>query len=205
MIDERLRAVLDDARSRGFLGPGPVESHLDHARLFLDAVSPTARFFVDLGSGAGIPGLVLARARPDLSGALLEGSTRRTAFLQAAVADLGLSERVSIWDERAEDAGRRRDRRHTADVVLARSFGPPAVVAECAAPLLRSGGLLVVSDPPASPSSPGRWPSTGLAQLGLAVRHQDDGPPAYTVLEQMMRCPERFPRRVGIPAKRPLF
>jgi 16S rRNA (guanine527-N7)-methyltransferase len=101
--------------------------------------------------------------------------------------------------------------------VLARSFGRPAVVAECAAPLLRPGGWLVVSEPPGSspedrpdlPSDPPgegpRWPAEPLGQLGLTpdqlVHEEFD----YQTLRQADPCPERFPRRDGVPAKRPLF
>lgn len=112
--------------------------------------------------------------------------------------------------QRAEEAGRDPELRATFDLVTARGFGPPAVVAECAAPFLRPGGLLVVSEPPAGEAA--RWPAAGLAPLGL----EPVGPPltlevgsgqtgTYQVLHQRIACPERWPRRTGIPAKRPLF
>ncbi len=198
--------VLERARAAGHLGPGPVHEHLDHARALTRAIPADASTFVDLGSGGGVPGLVVAVERPDLQGELLEGSTRRGAHLTEAVQDLGLADRLSVMVARAEEAGRDPQRRARFDVVVARSFGPPAVVAECAAPLLRVGGRLIVSDPPSGSRSPdGRWPADGLAPIGLTVIDQVVGPPAYTILEQSAPCPDRFPRRVGIPAKRPLF
>lgn len=205
MRDEALVGVLHRARDVGLLGPGPIQDHLDHASLFISQIPDRARFFVDLGSGGGVPGLVIARARPDLHGALLEGSTRRAAFLSEWVERLDLADRIAVWAERAELAGHHPERRGSADLVVSRSFGPPAVVCECAAPLLRPGGHLVVSDPPSDQSSAERWPDDGVQKVGLRVHHREAGPPAFTVLEQSGPCPDRYPRRVGIPAKRPLF
>lgn len=88
--------------------------------------------------------------------------------------------------------------------MVARLFGPSAVTAECAAPLLETGGVLIVSEPPTE--AVGRWSSSGLAELGLAWVTVVAGEAGrFAVLRQVEPCPERFPRRTGIPAKRPLF
>lgn len=197
--------VLERAQGSGFLGKGPIEVHLAHARALISAIPSSGSTFVDLGSGGGVPGLIVALDRPNLQGLLLDGSVRRAGFLRTAVQDLALSERVTVVADRAENVGRSPRWRGAADVVVARSFGPPAVVAECAAPLLVVGGRLVVSDPPADDDHPDRWPAAGLAAVGLRPSEHHAGPPAFTVLEQAAPCPERFPRRVGIPTKRPLF
>lgn len=90
------------------------------------------------------------------------------------------------------------------DAVTARGFGPPAATAECGAPLLRVGGRMVVSEPPGG--SPERWPADGLDQLGLSGgRPVAAAGSAYRLLVQERLCDPRFPRRTGIPAKRPLF
>jgi 16S rRNA (guanine527-N7)-methyltransferase len=103
---------------------------------------------------------------------------------------------------RAEIVGRS-ERRGSFDAVVARSFGPPAVTAECAAPLLRPGGRLVVSEPPDGTEE--RWPEDGVAAFGLARGARLPGPPGIQVLTQVEPCPEAYPRRDGLPAKRPLF
>lgn len=196
-----LLGVLDRARRLGVLGPGPVRDHITHADRFvteLDDLSPGA-LVIDLGSGAGIPGLVVAEARPDLRVLLLDSLERRTALLDEAVGDLGWGHRVTVLLGRAEDVGRRPEWRGGADAVTARSFGPPATTAECAAPFLRLGGRLVVSEPPEGPD---RWPADGLATLGMVAADAGVG---VRVLRQSAPCPDRFPRRVGLPAKRPLF
>ncbi|MDP9071977.1 MAG: class I SAM-dependent methyltransferase [Actinomycetota bacterium] len=200
-----LGQVLEEGRRLGFLGPGPVEGHVEHARGFIQAVGhERPRRVVDLGSGAGIPGLVLAQAWPDAELTLLDSNERRTAFLDRVVRLLGWSSRVSVVRARAEDVGRDPLRRGGADVVTARGFGPPAVTAECAAPLLRVGGRLVVSEPPEDDEK--RWPAEPLAELGLRPSGRlEQAFARFQVLRQERPCPPAFPRRSGVPAKRPLF
>jgi 16S rRNA (guanine527-N7)-methyltransferase len=205
---------LTEARAAGFLGPGPVETHLRHAEGFATAAQgvpakiPSPRV-VDLGSGGGLPGLVVAAAWPDATLVLLEANGRRAAFLRRAVGLLGLEERASVLELRAEVAGRDARYRAGFDEVLARSFGRPAVVAECGAPLLRVGGWLVVSEPPSSSADSTttvRWPPEALGQLfGLEAAGLVREGGTFQLLRQATICPERFPRRDGIPAKKPLF
>jgi 16S rRNA (guanine527-N7)-methyltransferase len=164
-------------------------------------VLPDEGTVVDLGSGGGVPALVLALARPGLSWVLVEVGQRRAQWLAAAVQRLGLGDRVTVRAERAEQTGRG-PWRARAVAVTARSFGPPAVTAECAAPLLELGATCWVAEPPAA--DPERWPPAGLEVLGL-VRRAAGEPPGWAGLALVRPCPDRYPRRVGIPAKRPLF
>ncbi|MGI8685353.1 MAG: 16S rRNA (guanine(527)-N(7))-methyltransferase RsmG [Acidimicrobiales bacterium] len=200
-----LETVLEEARELGFLGPGPVAGHIEHAAGFVQAVGaehPTR--VVDLGSGGGVPGLVVAGAWPEATICLLDSNERRALFLARAAELLGMSERVIVGHARAEDAGRDGAWRGRADLVLARSFGPPAVTAECAAPLLRVQGRLIVSEPPGEPA--GRWPDERLALLGLRPAGRfEQAFSRFQVLRQDALCPDAYPRRVGMPAKRPLF
>lgn len=193
--------VLERARRLGVLGPGPVDEHVAHAAGFVEALTGLAAgsMVIDLGSGGGIPGLVIAERRPDLEVVLLDSLERRVALLEEAILRLGWSDRVRTLLARAEEAARSPQWRASADAVTARSFGPPATTAECAAPLLRVGGLLVVSEPP---DRSDRWPADGLEPLGLVP---DRPGSTVRVCRQLRTCPEQFPRRVGFPAKRPLF
>ena len=197
-----LLEVLERARRLGVLGPGPVLDHVSHAEGFIAALEdlPEGSVLIDLGSGGGVPGLVIAEARPDLRVVLLDSLERRAALLAEAVVAMNWEGRVVAELARAEDTGRSPQWRGQADAVTARSFGPPATVAECAAPLLRVDGILVVSEPPEDTD---RWPADGLAPLGLV----DEGSPVPGMrrLRQTSPCPETYPRRVGMPAKRPLF
>lgn len=200
-----LQAFLEEARELGFLGPGPVDGHMEHAKGFIQAVGaevPTK--IIDLGSGAGLPGLVLAIAWPGVPVVLLDSSERKTLFLARVASELGISSHVVVARARAEEAGRDPDWRGRADLVVARSFGPPAVTAECAAPLLEVGGRLIVSEPPDEGAS--RWPAEHLKQLGLRPAGRfEQAFCRFQILRQETACPEDFPRRVGVPEKRPLF
>lgn len=200
-----LERVLEEARALGFLGPGPVAGHIEHAAGFLRAVGEPPPFrVIDLGSGGGLPGLVVAQAWPEARVVLLDSNERRAAFLARAVSELGLDLRVAVAHRRAEEAGRDPAWRGRADLVVARSFGPPAVTAECAAPLLAVGGRLVVSEPP--DGTPDRWPEESLTRLGLLpIGRLEQAFSRFQILRQETPCPETFPRRVGMPAKRPVF
>jgi len=158
---------------------------------------------LDLGSGGGVPGLVLAERWPTSRWTLLDRELRRVEFLEDAVTRLGWHDRIEALHARAEDAGRDERLRGSMDLVCARSFGKPAVAAECGAPFLRVGGRLIVSDPPGGAED--RWPAAGLAPLGLGVEPRPAAEPQLTVLVQRELCPERYPRRTGVPATRPLF
>jgi 16S rRNA (guanine527-N7)-methyltransferase len=202
---EALEAVLERSRSAGFLGDGPVRDHIDHALGFTDAIGVEPRRFLDLGSGGGVPGLVLAMAWPKADVTLLDAQQKRCAILEDAVAILGVGGRVAVARGRAEELGRDPTFRGQFDLVTSRSFGPPAVVAECAAPFLASGGALAVSEPPGESD---RWPADQLVELGLRPEPRiapRRGRGRIQVVRQVSPLPDRYPRRVGIPTKRPLF
>jgi 16S rRNA (guanine527-N7)-methyltransferase len=201
MATDPLDAVLEQARELGFFGPGPAAAQRAHAEAFADVLDGPPALAVDLGSGGGVPGLVLAARFPESRWILVDAMAKRTAFLAAAVLELGFEDRVEVCTARAEEVGR--ERRGLVDLVVSRSFGPPPVTAECAAPLLRVGGALVVSEPPGGAAD--RWNEAGLAMVGLAVEAALPGPPAFVRLRQVDACPERFPRRTGLPRKRPLW
>jgi 16S rRNA (guanine527-N7)-methyltransferase len=202
VVDDRLLEVLERSREHGLLGPASVEDHVGHAKGFAAGLDQQPARFLDLGSGGGVPGLVLACLWSDATAVLLDASERSSDILRDAVARLSLSKRVTVLRARAEEAGRRDDLRASCDVVVARSFGPAAVTAECGAPFLQSGGWLIVSEPPGGAA---RWPAVGLSMLGLALGPAWRTPFSYQALVQRAPCPDRYPRRVGIPNKRPLF
>lgn len=180
-----------------------MEPHIARALDALPLLPAGSRHVLDLGSGGGLPGLPLALATPAAQWVLLDGSVTRCRFLEEAVAELGLDTRVRVVAARAEEAGRQPDLRQSFEAVVARSFGPPAVTVECGAPFLAVGGLLVVAEPPEG--SEVRWPQGGLAVVGMEAVATIKQPSAFQVLRQVTACPEPYPRRTGIPAKRPLF
>ena len=199
-----LMDVLGRSRELGLLGDGGLEVHVRNALAFLPEIDSSSRV-LDLGSGGGVPGLVLAVVRPDLTIVLLDATQRRAEFLIDAVDTLGLGERVTVALGRAEELARWPQWRRQFQVVTARSFGPPAVTAECAVGFLEGpGSRLLVSEPPGESTS--RWPADGLLLLGLTrgSRTSSDGTTIQR-LDVIEPCDERFPRRVGVPTKRPMF
>lgn len=193
--EARLVEVLEEHQRLGLLGRAPVAEAMAHAAGFVDRLRP-ATTVLDLGSGGGLPGLVVALRRPEASVVLLDARASRTDLLQRAVGRLGLGARVTVVHARAEDLGRRPEWRELLDAVVARGFGPPPEVAECAAPFLRLGGQLVVSEPPAP--APERWPAPGLALVGLALDPRPTG--SYVSCTKVAPCPARYPRRRRTPA-----
>ena len=200
-------ATLTRAREVGFLGPTPIEQHVSHSLAFaemwmkLRPAPPTS--LLDLGSGGGLPGLVLAELWPSSALFLLEAQHRRADFLRSALAASNRKGTSSVVEGRAEELARGR-LRETMDLVTARSFGPPAVVAECAVGFLRRGALLVVSEPPSTCTR--RWPQEQLAQLGLQRLECFADAASVACFERSeAELPSRVPRKVGIPSKRPLW
>jgi 16S rRNA (guanine527-N7)-methyltransferase len=125
---------------RGLIGPREAERvwtrHLLNCAVVADLVPPRARL-VDVGSGAGLPGLALAVARPDLEVVLVEPLARRCGWLEEVVADLGLA--VEVRRGRVEDVGRPGE----ADVVTARAVAPLDRLVRWCLPLLRPDGELL--------------------------------------------------------------
>jgi 16S rRNA (guanine527-N7)-methyltransferase len=128
---------------RGLIGPREAprlwERHLLNCAVVAELLPDGARL-VDLGSGAGLPGIPLALARPDLSVVLVEPLARRVDWLREVVEDLGLP--VEVERGRAEEQGARA-RWEGADVVTARAVAPLGRLAGWALPLVRPGGLLL--------------------------------------------------------------
>jgi 16S rRNA (guanine527-N7)-methyltransferase len=188
------------------VGPGPVEAHLDHAEALATAVDPDFHGrFLDLGSGAGVPGLILLALWPAATGVLLDARRRRCSFLESAVEALDLTDRVLVACGRAEELARDQEFRGEFELVVARGFGAPATTAECAVGFLERGGRLAVSEPPGEPD-PTRWPKKRIGELGLLgpeVRGSEGT--RVAVLTSVKPPGERWPRRVGVPGRRPLW
>ena len=191
------------AQQRGFVGPGPIGSHIDRALDLAEAMAAPAVRPSTSAAVPGSPGLPLALAWPDTTwiaprrqhdaGRLPAGGGRPPGPLRPG----GRGQRS---EPRPPGTATGRGRYA---LVVARSFAAPAVTAECGSPFLCTGGRLVVAEPPGG--KPERWEPEGLAILGLRLDPRLTGRTAYQVLAQERPCPDRFARRVGIPAKRPLF
>jgi 16S rRNA (guanine527-N7)-methyltransferase len=204
VIDDVLGA-LAEAKALGFLGPGPLETHVASASAFATAVGalPAGSRAVDLGSGGGVPGLLLAERLPETSWILLDNNRRRTSFLVRVVAELGWGSRVQVVRAAAEEAGHDPDFRGTFDLVTARSFGPPSLTAECATGLLASGGRLLVAEPPEAEAR--RWPAETLEAAGLRWVGLAGTSPEIAVLDSPAGPPPGLPRTRRTMDRSPLW
>jgi 16S rRNA (guanine527-N7)-methyltransferase len=136
------------------IGAAPVADVIEHSSAFVDALEAVAGTVVDLGSGGGVPGLVIAWRRSDLQLVLVDRRTTRTDHLRRLVTRLGLGARVNVLTADARALPRLVG--DPVAAVVARGFGPPEAVLRVARPILADTGLVVVSEPP---DGPDRWTS----------------------------------------------
>lgn len=164
---------------------------------------------IDIGSGAGFPGVPMKIVRPDLRLTLLEATGKKASFLELLVRELRL-EGVDVINARAEELARDPAHREAYRLALARAVAPLRVLVELALPFLEVGGHL------AAPKGSGaaREASEAAAALDACggaialIRPLDPiggGPaPTLVLVRKIAPTPDRFPRRPGVPAKRPI-
>jgi 16S rRNA (guanine527-N7)-methyltransferase len=163
---------------------------------------------IDVGSGAGFPGLPLKILRPELRVTLVESVGKKAAFLQHIVAALGLHD-VTVMTARAEVAGRDPQHREQYDVVTARSVAELATLVEYCLPFCRIGGRVLAPKGRDSDSEVARA-HVAIARLGgqligvEPVEIPGVEPRTLVVVAKIAPTPAAYPRSVGIPAKRPI-
>ena len=174
----------------------------------LDALGPTNA--IDLGSGGGVPGLPLAIARRSVPWTLVDSSAKKATLLRRFADELALAN-VSVRAERAELLGRASAHRERYDLVTARACAALPVLAEYALPLLQPGGHLVAwKGPLLENDAEVRAGNTACALLGggplrLAdAGHDALGARRFVIVEKLSPTAAGFPRRPGVPARRPL-
>jgi 16S rRNA (guanine527-N7)-methyltransferase len=210
---QTLERAYSDAIRLGFLGPREQERlwerHLDDA-FGLAAIrrpQPGERW-VDLGSGAGLPGLPLAVAHRSTSFTLVDAQRRRLDWVEATAVELRLTN-VAVVHARLEDYGHGADR-ESFDVATARALGPLPVVAELGLPLLRVGGHLLI--PRGQPAADELEAATiACEQLGGLIDDVVPNPSSpidrvgfVVIMAKIAATSPRFPRRSGVPARTPL-
>lgn len=168
---------------------------------------------LDVGSGAGFPGVALAIARPHWEVTLLDTLQKRTSFLDAAAAACGAGNVRTLWS-RAEDAGKRgSEHRESYDVVTARAVAELRVLAELCVPLVAVGGAFVAAkNSRASTAEEVAAAANAVETLGGGALTPEevlsvgpDGLRRTAVISRKLRpTPDKYPRRAGLPNKRPL-
>ena len=163
---------------------------------------------LDLGTGGGVPGIVLAIARPRMTWTLVDSVTKKVTAVRAMLEALGLPN-VTALSARAEDLGRANDHRESYDLVAARACAALPVLAEYALPLTRVGGSVMA------------WKGAGardeVAAAGVAIDRLGGSAPtlvtagwpelgerALVLIPKVVPTPWAYPRRPGMPSRRPL-
>ncbi|HUF07655.1 MAG TPA: 16S rRNA (guanine(527)-N(7))-methyltransferase RsmG [Candidatus Binatia bacterium] len=172
----------------------------------LDAMAP--RRALDLGSGGGVPGIVLALARPGIAWTLVDSERRKADALRSFVDALGLAH-VEVVAERAETLGRDPAHRASFDVVGARACAALPVLVEYALPLLRTGGSLLAWKGAIDAEEIGAGRAAASALGGSApVTHPAGfatlGDHRFVVVRKEHATPDEYPRRPGQARRRPL-
>ena len=180
------------------------------APLALAGLFPTGARLIDVGTGAGFPGLPLAIARPDLDVLLLDSLHKRIGFLDAVVAELGLTN-VRTRHTRAEDGARDPSLRERFDVATARAVAGAPVLMELLLPFVRVGGRAVCYKGPAAEEEIAAGNRAAqvlgggpLCVLDSPVPGQPDWKHCVLVSDKRSPTPARYPRKAGVPAKEPL-
>jgi 16S rRNA (guanine527-N7)-methyltransferase len=173
----------------------------------LDALPRTGRC-LDLGSGGGVPGLVLALARPEQRWVLVDSVHKKADALRGFVAALGMGN-VEVVAERAEILGRDPRHREAHDVVVARACASLPILAEYALPLIALGGALVAWKGPIADDElrAGRAAAAACGGGAPSVRpagFAELGDHRLVVIAKGSPTPDRYPRRPGEPGRRPL-
>jgi 16S rRNA (guanine527-N7)-methyltransferase len=161
MSDPGLVQALEEAQRLGMLGSRPIHEVITHSGVYLRGLRDLSGRVADLGSGGGVPGLLIAIERPDLEVWLIDRRGARADFLRRVVQRLNLSERVSVHETDAMRVAHSHP--GSFDAVTARGFGPPEATLRIARKLIAPMGRILVSDPPDG----NRWPMGVVAELGL--------------------------------------
>ena len=205
MHQERLRQSILRAQSLGFTGDDVdlIERHSVRFAEVCRVVAPVQGAAVDLGSGGGVPGFAIAGLIEGLSVLLVESMEKRVAFLREQIVKLGYTDRVEVFCGRAEVLGRDSRYRERFNLVTARGFGPPSATVEIGSALLALDGVMVVSEPPDSDG--GRWQPEALREFGVEKLDVVRNEFSFIVFRKVSPLSGRYPRRTGIPFKRPIF
>ena len=164
--------------------------------------------FIDVGSGGGFPGVPIKLAFPRMRGALLDSTAKKTAFLSHACETLQLED-ITVRTGRAETLGREAGLRESFDIAFARAVAGVAALAELTLPFLRVGGFAVLHKKVNIADELERGQGAIKAMGGelrdvmpVTLAGLDNN--ALVVIKKRRPTPDRYPRRPGMPAKRPL-
>lgn len=164
---------------------------------------------IDLGTGAGFPGLPLKILHPEIQLTLVESVGKKAAFLEHMVQVLGLTD-VEVLNQRIETLGQDEAHRESYNWALARALAPMPTLAEYLLPFVKVGGYALAQKGRAAPQEVEEALGAigklggGETELRSADLPEIDRVRYLAIMQKISSTPEKYPRRVGIPTKRPL-
>lgn len=188
-----------------------VVKHFVDSLLLLKAVKPIpGAKFLDVGTGAGFPGVPVKIMRPDLHLTLLDGLNKRLVFLKEVSEKLGFQ--VELVHRRAEEAGTLREMREAFDLVTARAVAPMNPLCEYCIPLVRKDGLFVAMKGPGLDAEL-EEAERAITVLGCQVERvekmylpdEERSERNIAVLRKIQRTPKEYPRHGNKIKKSPIF
>ena len=183
---------------------------------FLDSISvmkvlrkQSVQSVIDVGTGAGFPGVVLKILLPDIQLTLVESIGKKVQFCEFIAKELGMAQ-VSVIKARAEELGQAPEHREQYDIAIARAVAELSILSEYLLPFVKRGGKMIAQKGEKGPAETHNA-QNAIHLLGGKVKyvHQITLPGVvedrYLIeIEKVASTPEQYPRRVGVPAKRPL-
>lgn len=186
-----------------------IRKHFLDSLTCLQAAPKLPARVVDVGTGAGFPGLALKIVRPDIRLTLVESVGKKTTFLQHVVEQLALKN-VTVLRARAEEVGRMPAHREKYGLAVARAVAPVQVLAEYLLPLVNIGGLMLAqkgTDPAAEVAAArnafGILGGKHIRTLAVSVPNLD-AERHLVLVRKTKPTPKQYPRKAGTPAKKPI-
>lgn len=189
-------------------GLDEIVKHVQDSRAILDFISLDGLSIIDVGSGAGFPGLILAISCPEAKFTLVEADLKKSQFLQKAIESLKMSN-VTVLRERVETLGQNPSSRERYDICTSRAVASMNILLEYSIPLVKKEGMVAM------------WKGSNYQQEIASAKNSlallqgkiisinkytlvEEGDRVIVLVGKEGSTPEQYPRRNGIPAKRPL-
>lgn len=174
--------------------------------LAADKLIPAGARCIDVGTGAGFPGVPLLIVREDITVTLLDGLNKRLVFLETVLNELGLSNRAKLVHMRAEDGGRAPEHRGKYDIALTRAVAGLPALLELTVPFLKVGGSSICYKGDATEEIAS---AANAAKLLSCALSSEDVPAPYgkrtlVIAKKLAPTAKTYPRKAGTPAKQPL-
>lgn len=182
---------------------------IDNSSNLQTLINSASTTLLDLGSGAGFPGIPIAIAYPNLNITLLDSLEKRTTFLTESAAELDLSEKVNAIHGRAEEIARNTDYREAYDICVSRAVAKTNILSEYTLPFVKTGGYFIAYKSDTSEEISEAQNAIdilgGKIEKELSFTLPDtDISRKLILIKKIKSTPDKYPRRPGKPQKKPL-